>query len=88
MKPTRKEENGDSDPGNSPVWQSYMPDLYVYIDGTMTDGLGRPSSTRVHAGDWKNFSNFAATAPNGNAFGSCNAPAWAAAATRGRLLLG
>ncbi|MFD3458025.1 hypothetical protein ACFWVC_38385 [Streptomyces sp. NPDC058691] len=27
----------------------------------------------MHAGDWKNFSNFPATAPNGNAFGGCDA---------------
>ncbi|MEV6762871.1 Tat pathway signal protein [Streptomyces sp. NPDC051105] len=73
VKPTHKEGNGDADPSNGLVWQSYMPDLYVYIDGTMTDDLGRPSSTRVHAGDWKDFSNFPVTAPNGNAFGSCDA---------------
>jgi hypothetical protein len=73
VKPTHKEGNGDADPSNGLVWQSYMPDLYVYIDGAMTDDLGRPSSTRVHAGDWKDFSNFPVTAPNGNAFGSCDA---------------
>lgn len=73
VKPTHEEEDGDMSPGNSLVFQSYMPDLYVYVDGKMTDNLGRPSSSRVHGGDWRNFSNFPATAPNGNAFASCDA---------------
>lgn len=73
VKPTHEEESKDAAPNNGIVFQSYMPDLYVYVDGKMTDNLGRPSSRRVSGGDWKNFSNFPATAPNGNAFGSCDA---------------
>lgn len=73
MKPTHEEEDRDTIPSNGLVFQSYMPDLYVYVDGGMTDNLGRPSSTPVQGGDWKNFSNFPGTAPNGNAFGTCEA---------------
>ncbi|WP_375603559.1 Tat pathway signal protein [Streptomyces sp. JHA26] len=71
VKPTHREENGDANPSNGMVYQSYMPDLYVYVDDHMTDNLGRPSSHKVSGGDWRNFSNFPATAPNGNAYGTC-----------------
>ncbi|MEU1038609.1 hypothetical protein [Streptomyces sp. NPDC005907] len=77
VKPTHMEENGDATPHNGIAFQSYMPDLYLYIDDTMTDNLGRPSNARIRGGDWKNFSNLPLTAPNGNAFGTCSA------ATRG-----
>lgn len=73
VKPTHLQANNDADPSNGLVWQSYMPDLYVYIDGKMTDDLGRPAGGRVHVGDWKNFSNFPVSAPNGNGFASCDA---------------
>ncbi|WP_406332279.1 hypothetical protein [Streptomyces sp. NBC_00203] len=73
VKPTHLQANNDADPSNGLVWQSYMPDLYVYIDGKMSDDLGRPAGGRVHVGDWKNFSNFPASAPNGNGFASCDA---------------
>lgn len=58
VKPTHLREDKDANPSNGIVFQSYMPDLYVYVDGLMTDNLGNPSNHRVNVGDWKNFSNF------------------------------
>lgn len=65
--------NGDANPPHGIVYQSYMPDLYVYVDGKMTDNLGRPSSSRVQAGGWVNFSNIpGVNSDKGNAFGKCD----------------
>ncbi|MFK0135995.1 golvesin C-terminal-like domain-containing protein [Streptomyces murinus] len=74
IKPMHRQGDTDIDPSNGLVFQSYMPDLYVYVDDRMTDNLGRPSNQRVHAGDWVDFSNppFPATV-NGNAYGRCDA---------------
>jgi hypothetical protein len=73
IKPMHRQDDTDLDPHNGLVFQSYMPDLYVYVDDKMTDNLGRPSNQRVHAGDWVDFSNppFPATV-NGNAYGRCD----------------
>ncbi|TPQ18436.1 hypothetical protein [Streptomyces sporangiiformans] len=71
VKPTHKSDNRDAVPANGIVYQSYMPDLYLYIDDKMTDNLGRPSNSRIKLGDWKNFSNL--PAGNGHAYGSCSA---------------
>ncbi|MEV0909356.1 hypothetical protein [Streptomyces hokutonensis] len=50
-----------------------MPDLYLYVDDRMTDNLGRPSSTRIRRGDWRNFSNLPIPLTKGHAYGSCDA---------------
>jgi hypothetical protein len=74
VKPTHLLANGDANPANGIVFQSYMPDLYLYIDDQIADNLGNknPKTAKISGGNWKNFSNFPATAPNGNAFGSCS----------------
>ncbi|MFJ8149869.1 hypothetical protein ACIQ6R_33235 [Streptomyces sp. NPDC096048] len=71
VKPTHLVENRDAVPNNGLVWQSYMPDLYVYIDDKMTDNLGRPSNQRIKLGDWRNFGNL--PVGNGHAYGQCDA---------------
>ncbi|MER6068307.1 hypothetical protein ABT187_05505 [Streptomyces sp. NPDC001817] len=74
IKPMHLQEDKDIDPSNGLVFQSYMPDLYVYVDDQMTDNLGRPSNHRVHAGDWKDFSNIPGTeSVDGNAYMRCDA---------------
>ncbi|WP_103512812.1 hypothetical protein [Streptomyces sp. SM13] len=70
VKPTHKADNRDANPSNGIVYQSYMPDLYLYIDDTMTDNLGRPSSKPIEKGDWRNFGNL--PAGNGHAYGKCD----------------
>ncbi|EME99876.1 hypothetical protein J7W19_01235 [Streptomyces mobaraensis NBRC 13819 = DSM 40847] len=70
VKPTHYQKNDDANPPNGIVFQSYMPDLYLYVDDRMTDNLGRPSDRRISVGDWKNFSNLPIT-PNGHAYASC-----------------
>ncbi|MFH8701989.1 golvesin C-terminal-like domain-containing protein [Streptomyces chartreusis] len=70
VKPTHKADNGDAVPPNGIVYQSYMPDLYLYIDDRMTDNLGRPSNGRAKSGDWRNFSNL--PIGNGHAYSRCD----------------
>ncbi|MEU0398313.1 hypothetical protein ABZ208_37340 [Streptomyces sp. NPDC006208] len=71
--PTHKADNDDAVPANGIVHQSYMPDLYLYIDDRMTDNLGRPSNGRIKPGDWKNFSNIpGVNSIDGHAYGKCN----------------
>ncbi|WP_306318501.1 MULTISPECIES: hypothetical protein [unclassified Streptomyces] len=73
VKPTHKANNRDASPEDGIVFQSYMPDLYLYIDDKMTDNRGNPSSKRIQGGDWKNFSNIpGANSIGGNAFGKCD----------------
>ncbi|MFH8843095.1 hypothetical protein [Streptomyces sp. NPDC017868] len=72
VKPTHLADNRDAIPANGIVYQSYMPDLYLYIDGRMTDNLGRPSNGPIKRGDWKNFSNMPVISGNGNAYGKCD----------------
>ncbi|MFE7510295.1 hypothetical protein ACFU8I_03565 [Streptomyces sp. NPDC057540] len=69
--------NTDRNPAWGLVYQSYMPDLYVYVDDFMTDNEGRwtdkegrRSISKVQAGDWRNFSNL--PVGYGHAYGSCN----------------
>ncbi|MGI5336110.1 hypothetical protein ACQEVS_01235 [Streptomyces sp. CA-181903] len=77
VKPTHYLKDDDAKPSDGIVFQSYMPDLYLYVDDRMTDNLGRSSNQRISGGDWRNFSNFPGTAPNGNAY------AWCGVGTRG-----
>ncbi|MFJ3998593.1 golvesin C-terminal-like domain-containing protein [Streptomyces parvus] len=71
VKPAHKADNRDANPSNGIVFQSYMPDLYLYIDDKMTDNLGRPSTRRIQGGDWRNFSNM--PVGKGHAYGQCDA---------------
>ncbi|MFG3208006.1 hypothetical protein [Streptomyces sp. NPDC048192] len=70
VKPFHAAADSDMDPGYSLVYQSYMPDLYVYVDDYMTDNEGHPSTSRVHAGDWRDFSNL--PVGYGHAYGTCD----------------
>ncbi|MGW5335264.1 hypothetical protein [Streptomyces bauhiniae] len=71
VKPFHAATDSDMEPANSLVYQSYMPDLYVYVDDHMTDNAGdNPGSSRVHSGDWRNFSNL--PAGSGHAYGTCD----------------
>ncbi|MEV7420840.1 hypothetical protein [Streptomyces sp. NPDC089919] len=73
VKPMRFFDNPDSNPSKGIVIQSYMPDLYLYVDDKMTDNLGRPSSSPIRKGDWRDFSNIpGVNSINGNAFGTCD----------------
>ncbi|HEU0132079.1 MAG TPA: hypothetical protein VFQ85_13910 [Mycobacteriales bacterium] len=54
------------------VQASYMPDVYVYVDGQLTGQDGKPATGPVTRGDFRNFTNNPAAAPNGNAFGLCD----------------
>ncbi|MET9348534.1 hypothetical protein [Streptomyces termitum] len=73
VKPTHLANNRDATPSNGIVYQSYMPDLYLYVDDRMTDNLGRPSNVPIRKGNWENFSNIpVATSLLGNAYGICD----------------
>ncbi|MEV6052337.1 hypothetical protein [Streptomyces sp. NPDC052107] len=73
VKPTHQQDDRDATPSNGIVYQSYMPDLYLYIDDKMTDNLGHLSSTRIRGGDWRDFSNVPVPLEKGNAYGTCDA---------------
>ncbi|AUG78594.1 hypothetical protein CFP65_3814 [Kitasatospora sp. MMS16-BH015] len=76
VKATQNFPNRDSQPNYGLVYQSYMPDLYLYLDGRLVDNEGKPTATPVHKGDWKNFSNIPLlNSDAGNAFGQCDVDA-------------
>ncbi|MER5639715.1 hypothetical protein ABT095_22490 [Kitasatospora sp. NPDC002227] len=72
VKPTQNFPNKDSQPSYGLVYQSYMPDLYLYLDGKLVDNAGNPTTTPVHKGDWKDFSNTPLTSDAGNAYSQCD----------------
>ncbi|MEV8534091.1 hypothetical protein [Streptomyces sp. NPDC051211] len=73
VKPKHLTSNDDAKPSTGIVYQSYMPDLYLYVDGKMVDNLGKPSTSRIQAGHWINFSNIpGVNSTKGNAFGKCD----------------
>jgi hypothetical protein len=76
IRPMHLLNNRDSVPADGIVFQSYMPDVYLYVDDRMTDNLGRPASGPIQKGDWKNFSNIPTiNSINGHPFGSCDVEA-------------
>ena len=61
------------DPTLTKVMHSgYMPDIYLWNGSVGMSLSGGASTTRVHAGDYINFTNNPLTAPSGNAFGPCH----------------
>ncbi|SEN19961.1 hypothetical protein SAMN05216267_1002256 [Actinacidiphila rubida] len=70
---TQTVPNGDDSPQNSLVAQSYMPSLYLYLDGKLVDQSGHPTTGPVQTGDFVNFSNVpGANSDAGNAYDNCN----------------
>ncbi|XUM01716.1 hypothetical protein ACQ86F_34665 [Streptomyces venezuelae ATCC 10712] len=57
--PTHAADNKDMNPAKAMVYQSHMPDLYVYIDEYRSPNGGGPwfPMSPVKAGDWRKFSN-------------------------------
>lgn len=50
-----------------------MPDLYLYLDGTMVDQIGKPASGPVQKGNFINFSNIPRLGGDaGTAYDYCN----------------
>ncbi|MEO6087208.1 MAG: hypothetical protein ABIQ18_29265 [Umezawaea sp.] len=73
VKPTHLASNRDATPVDGIVYQSYMPDLYLYLDGRMVDNLGHPAAGPVSKGNWINFSNIpGVNSDAGNAFSKCD----------------
>ncbi|MBM9504146.1 golvesin C-terminal-like domain-containing protein [Actinacidiphila acididurans] len=73
VKSTQTVPNGDDSPENSLVAQSYMPNLYLYLDGKMVDQTGHPTTKPVQTGDFVNFSNIpGVNSDAGNAYDNCN----------------
>lgn len=52
---TQNAINTDDGKGTGLVYQSYMPDLYLYYDGKMVDEYGKPASGPVQRGDFYDF---------------------------------
>ncbi|NUP41703.1 MAG: Tat pathway signal protein [Streptomyces sp.] len=52
---TQNAADTDDDGGFGLVYQSHMPDLYLYLDGRMVDEGGNPATGPVQRGDFSNF---------------------------------
>lgn len=57
VKPYMSVPDGDDTPQNGLVYQSYMPDLYLYLDNKMVDETGAPTTSPVQSGNFGLFSN-------------------------------
>jgi len=73
VKPTHATDDIDDSPTMGLVFQSYMPDMYLYLDGHQVDESGHPSSGPVQRGDFALFSNIPGITgdPDQNAYGLC-----------------
>ncbi|MGW2479579.1 golvesin C-terminal-like domain-containing protein [Streptomyces sp. NPDC001571] len=63
--------NIDDTPATGLVYQSYMPNLYLYLDGHMVDQNGRPANGPVQRGDFRSFSNLPLGDDHHTGYGSC-----------------
>lgn len=73
VRSTQTTPNSDDNPQNSLVAQSYMPDLYLYLDGRLVDQSGHPTTGPVQKGDFVDFSNIpGVNSDGGNAYDNCN----------------
>lgn len=73
VKSVQSVPNSDDNPQNSLVAQSYMPNLYLYLDGKLVDQNGHPTTGPVQTGDFVNFSNIpGVNSDGGNAYDNCN----------------
>ncbi|WP_188273459.1 hypothetical protein [Streptomyces sp. CBMA152] len=70
VKPTSA-ANIDDNPTTGLVYQSYMPNLYLYLDGHMVDETGQPANGPVQRGDFKSFSNLPLGDDHHTGYGSC-----------------
>ncbi|MEV5508239.1 hypothetical protein [Streptomyces orinoci] len=73
LKSTQTASNSDSNPSDGLVYQSYMPDLYLFEDGKAIDNAGNPSSGPVRKGDFRKFSGLPDGGPN--AYDKCDTAA-------------
>jgi len=67
-----------TDPSDTPqyglVYQSFMPNLYLYLDGKMIDQTGAASTVPVQVGDFSRFSSIPiAGSGSPSAYGVCDA---------------
>jgi hypothetical protein len=56
------------------VYQSYMPDLYLYYDGKMINQTGAAATSPVQIGNFSDFTVLPVTSGSGSAYGVCNIP--------------
>ncbi|MGW1198851.1 golvesin C-terminal-like domain-containing protein [Streptomyces sp. NPDC002536] len=70
VKPTAA-ANIDDTPSTGLVYQSYMPNLYLYLDGHMVDETGKPTNGPVQHGDFRSFSNMPLGDDHHTGYGSC-----------------
>ncbi|MFI6458685.1 hypothetical protein ACIBF6_44965 [Streptosporangium amethystogenes] len=71
VKPTHRSSTAYYGVQNAIVFQSYMPDLYVYLDGQVVDNQGNPSNKPAQKGNWYEFS-VAGPDDMGQPFNACN----------------
>ncbi len=61
----------NDEPKQGLVYQSYMPSLYLYLDGRMVDQAGRPTSGPVQNGNFMKFGAMASGENSSSAYGTC-----------------
>ncbi len=73
VKPTHATDDIDDSPSMGLVYQSYMPDLYLYLDGHSVDENGNAATGPVQRGDFGKFSNIpdVTSDPSDSAYGLC-----------------
>jgi hypothetical protein len=73
VKPTHATDDIDDTPTMGMVYQSYMPNLYLYLDGHEVNETGQPATGPVQKGNFDEFSNIpGATGGEGqNAYELC-----------------
>ncbi len=70
---TALQNNIEMTPQRTLVDESFMPDLYLYYDRNLVDNYGNPTTGRVEAGDYQDFTNLPSdTDVAFNAYGGCD----------------
>jgi hypothetical protein len=65
--------DGDDNPQYGIVYQSYMPNLYLYLDGSMVNETGSATSSPVQRGNFAEFSEIPDPEHDSdNAYGECD----------------
>ncbi|MCP3754327.1 hypothetical protein [Streptomyces sp. TBY4] len=68
--PTARADTPSTDPHLGIVTQSWMPDLYLYLNGKAIDNAGRPTTGPASRGNFRNFSELPLSDPH--PYGFCD----------------
>jgi hypothetical protein len=73
IKPLQTTVDADDSPDYGLVYQSYMPDLYLYYDNQLVDNTGAATTSPAQSGNFYTFSSIPTSSGGGDsAYGLCN----------------